>query len=798
MKNLIFIIFIFPFYSLAQSAGDSFRIKGSIVDNNNNAIPFGAVSLYLKSDSTLIDGVLTGESGQFEIGATAGDYYLKINIISFREKIIPDVIIRDQPIELGKITLMTDSKLLDEVVITGERSQMQLDLDKRVFNVGSDLANIGGTAADILDNIPSVTVDPEGAVSLRGSENVRILIDGRPSGLTGISSPDALRLLQGNMIERVEVITNPSSRYDAEGEVGIINIILKKNIRYGLNGSFTANWGNPLTYGGSFDVSFRKNKFNLFSSYGYNFRSTRGSGSSFQRFSETDSVFSYSETSTRRRAGHAHNLRAGADYYINEQNILTAAVLYRTGKGRNTSSYTFNDFDNTETLVNTTVRNELEREPESTIETSLSYRKEFDKKGQLFTVDLKYIDNQELELADFTQTVRNSDQPLLQRSSNTEYEKNLLFQADYVHPFSERGKWEAGLKSTSRTLRNKFLVEEQQYESGWEILPEFDNNLVYRENIHAAYLMAGEQFGKFSAQAGLRGELSDIQTELPDLKKKDYQSYFNLFPSIHLSYELSKNKSLQLSYSRRLSRPGFRDLLPFSGFSNNRSIRMGNPLLRPEYTNSIEAGQLTNWDTGSLLTSIYYRHRTGVIERITRVDSLGISNIYPVNMAKQNAYGIELNASNTIQNWWRINANFNFYRAITNGTYLDKKYGSDTYTWTSRVTSKMTIVKSLDFQAGINYRGAQNILQGRRLPSYSVDLALAKDLFKGNGTATISVRDLFQTRRWRTILDEPGYYSNANNLWNGRQILLTLNFRLNRSKETRTNDNSGGGMDEDN
>jgi outer membrane receptor protein involved in Fe transport len=225
---------------------------------------------------------------------------------------------------------------------------------------------------------------------------------------------------------------------------------------------------------------------------------------------------------------------------------------------------------------------------------------------------------------------------------------------------------------------------------------------------------------------------------------------------------------------------------------------MGNPLLRPEYTNSIEAGQLTNWDTGSLLTSIYYRHRTGVIERITRVDSLGISNIYPVNMAKQNAYGIELNASNTIQNWWRINANFNFYRAITNGTYLDKKYGSDTYTWTSRVTSKMTIVKSLDFQAGINYRGAQNILQGRRLPSYSVDLALAKDLFKGNGTATISVRDLFQTRRWRTILDEPGYYSNANNLWNGRQILLTLNFRLNRSKETRTNDNSGGGMDEDN
>lgn len=797
MKNFLLFILFFPFYSLAQSTGDKYRIKGILTDHNDQAIPFGAVSLHLQADSSLVDGTLSEESGVFEISALAGSYYLKINIISFKEHLVSNVRVTDKDIDLGKIVLSSDSQMLDEVIITGEKSQMQLDLDKRVFNVGTDLANIGGTAADILDNIPSVTVDPEGVVSLRGSENVRILIDGRPSGLTGIGSPDALRLLQGNMIERVEVITNPSSRYDAEGEVGIINIVLKKNIRYGLNGSFTANWGNPLGYGGSFDVSFRKNKFNLFSSYGYNYRSTRGSGSSFQRFSETDSVFSYSENSTRMRGGHAHNLRAGADYYLNEQNILTAAVLYRTGRGRNTSSYTFNDYDNTQSLVQTTVRNEVEREPENTVETSLSYRKEFDRKGQLFTVDFKFIDNQELELADFRQTFSGAENDLLQRSGNTEYEKNLLLQADYVHPFSEKGKWETGLKSTSRTLRNKFLVEEQNEFSDWEILPQFDNNLVYRENIHAAYLMAGEQFGKFSVQAGLRGELSDIQTELPDLKQKDNQSYFNLFPSVHFSYELSQSKSLQLSYSRRLSRPGFRDLLPFSGFSNNRSIRMGNPLLRPEYTNSLEAGQLINWNSGSLLTSFYYRHRTGVIERITMVDSLGLSHIYPVNMARQNAYGLELNASNNIQNWWRINANFNFYRAITSGNYLDKSYGSDTYTWTSRVTSKMTLFRGLDFQAGINYRGAQNILQGRRLPSYSVDLALAKDILKGNGTVTFSVRDLFQTRRWRTILEEPGYYSNSNNQWSVRQFQVTFNFRLNRSKENRNTENNSGGMEDE-
>ncbi|HEV7346915.1 TonB-dependent receptor domain-containing protein [Telluribacter sp.] len=760
-------------------------IKGSLVDGAQKPIPYGAVALYMAADSSLVTGTTSGETGEFELLAEPGLYYLKISILSFKEKIVPNLTVTDQPVQVGAITLRPDTELLEEVTVRGERSMMELQLDKRVFNVGSDLSNIGGSAAEILDNVPSVSVDVEGNVSLRGSQNVRILIDGRPSGLTGISSPDALRQLQGNLIERIEVITNPSSRYDAEGEVGIINIILKKNRNQGVNGSFTVNVGTPANYGGSFDINYRKNKINLFSSYGVNYRSRPGFGSSYQSFTGSDSTFSYSETNRRTRGGISHNFRVGLDYYLNDKNVLTGSVLYRRSDGRNTSRYVYRDFGPLGELIQTTERNEREREPENNIEAALSFSREYDRAGRTLTADVKWIVSDEDEFSTFQQGVLGGPVNLRQRSSNTEDERNFLFQADYVHPFGEKSKWEAGVKSTSRVLNNDFLVEQQEEGEGWLALPRFDNNLIYRENIHAAYLMAGNQFRKVSLQAGLRGEFSDISTELPEENLVNQRTYFNLFPSVHLSYALNKDKALQLSYSYRLSRPGFRELLPFSGFSNARSLMVGNPNLNPEYTHSLEAGHLLNWSTGSLLSSMYYRYRLGVIQRITLVDSVGFNRIFPVNLATQNAYGLEFNYSNTIKNWWRLNANFNFYRAITSGRYQDQLLESDTYTWTSRVTSKMTVLRKWEFQAGVNYRAPQQIPQGRELSSYAIDLGLSRDVMKGNGTFTLSVRDLLNTRLRRTIIEQEGYYSTSSFQWNARQILLTFNYRLNRKKEAR-------------
>lgn len=788
-----FFLLVLPVWVLAQTnEGNTFFIRGTLTDDQNKPIPFGNIVLYQSSDSTLANGTTSDESGKFDLPAKPGTYYLKISILSYQERIIPAIKIANQDLQLGTLKLKAHTEQLEEVVIRGEKSQMELQLDKRVFNIGTDLSNIGGNAAEILDNVPSVTVDVEGNVSLRGSQNVRILIDGRPSGLTGISSPDALRQLQGNLIDRIEVITNPSSRYDAEGEVGIINIILRKKTNQGVTGSFTATLGHPANYGASFDVNYRKNKVNLFSSYGINYRSRPGFGSSYQSFNTIDTVFSYAETNRRNRGGISHNFRVGMDYYLNDNNVLTGSLLYRRSDGRNTSQFQYQDFGPTNELVRTIIRDELEREPENNMEAALSYRKEFQQKGRSFTADFKWIESDEDEFSNIQEGDPAGLINLRQRSGNTEDERNLLFQADYVHPFGEKGKWEAGVKSTSRVLHNDFLVEQQQGDEDWLALAGFDNNLIYRENIYAAYLMAGNQFRKFSLQTGLRGEFSDITTELPEEGQINQRRYFNLFPSAHLSYELNKNKSLQLSYSYRLSRPGFRELLPFSGYSNARSLMTGNPNLNPEYTHSMEGGYLLNWESGSLLSSAYYRYRTGVIQRITLVDSVGFSRIFPVNLATENAYGLEFNFSNSLQNWWNLNANFNFYRAITRGNYQEQLLESDTYTWTSRVTSKMTFFKQWNFQAGFNYRGPRQIPQGRELSMYAIDLGLSRDVLKGNGTLTLSVRDLLNTRKRRAIIEEDGYYSTSSFQWNARQILLTFNYRLNRSqKESRGREEMG-------
>ncbi len=792
LNNCLLLIML-PAWMFAQTnLAQPFAIQGTLVDEQKKPIPFGNIALYQSSDSALVTGTASNETGQFKLPAKPGTYYLKISIISYRDRLISNITIVNQDVQLGSLTLKVSAELLQEVVVRGERSQMELQLDKRVFNVGSDLSNIGGNASEILDNVPSVSVDVEGNVSLRGSQNVRILIDGRPSGLTGISSPDALRQLQGNMVERIEVITNPSSRYDAEGEVGIINIILKKNKNQGVTGSFTINLGDPANYGGSFDINYRKNKVNLFTSYGFNYQSRPGYGSSYQSFTDSDSAFSYAETSQRTRAGASHNVRVGMDYYLNDQNVLTGSLIYRRADGRNSSQFQYQDFDRNGELVQTTLRNEQETEPENNIEAALSYRKEFSQKGRALTADVKWIESDEDEFSNYQQGDPGGLIRIRQRSSNTEDERNLLFQADYVHPFGEKGKWEAGVKSTGRVLHNDFLVEQQEGEADWAVWSGFDNNLIYREKIHAAYLMAGNQFRKVSLQAGLRGEFSDITTELPEVAEVNQRRYFNLFPSAHLSYEMSKSKALQLSYSYRLSRPGFRELLPFSGFSNARSLMTGNPNLNPEYTHSLEGGYLLNWESGSLLSSLYYRYRTGVIQRITLVDSVGFSHMFPVNLATQNAYGLEINFSNTFQNWWRLNASFNFYRAITRGQYEDKLLESDTYTWTSRVTSKMTFFEQWDFQAGSNYRVPLKIRQGRELSSYAIDLGLSRDVIKGNGTLTLSVRDLLNTRKSRTIIEDEGYYSTSSFLRSRRQILLTFNYRLNRKKDTRTREDGGG------
>lgn len=783
MRSLITLSFIFTTtILLAQDPG----VTGRVIDTKADPVPFANVALFKSTDSTLVTGAVTDIAGKFSIAAPAGKYYIEISFISYANKILPSFDLAAN-VDLGDIKLSESAQLLDAVIVQGEKSQMELSLDKRVFNVGKDLSNISASAADILDNVPSVAVDVEGNVSLRGSQNVRILIDGRASSLTGTNTADAMRQLPGNMIERVEVITNPSSRYDAEGEVGIINIILKKEKQ--TSGSVLLTSGYPDNYGGAFNLSVRKKKFNYFGNYSFNYRSTPGYGTSLRSFQESDSIFSYQQTTDRLRSQRSHNARAGVDYTLPKGGIVTAAGALQLSDGLNKTINIYEDFNSKDQPIRTVIRNERESEPEQNLEGALSYKKEFDQKGKQLTADFKWIENLETENSTFDQTDLSLDSTGFQQSMNTENERNVLFQTDYIHPFGDKGKIEAGLKSTLRVIDNDFHVEQLNDETMlWNTIPQLTNHLIYNENINAAYFMLGNEANKFSWQLGLRGELSDIDIKLQN-SESNHQRYFNLFPSAHLAFQHARDRTIQLSYSYRLSRPRFRELMPFSSYSDNRSVSIGNPNLKPEYTHSMQTGYLVNWDGGSVLSSAYYRYRTGVVEEISSVDSLAITHRIPVNLATQNAYGLEFNVTLNPVKWWRFNGNANFYRAITEGTYNDNLFFSDTYTMNSRATLQFTMMKNWNLQGGFNYRAPRITTQGKDLAMYFVDASLSRDILKGAGTITLSVRDLFNTRKYRSVIDREdlGYHSEQTFQWRARQFLLTFSYRLNMTGKAKDN-----------
>ncbi len=759
-----------------------FSISGKITDGQSNPLPFASVALFANSDSTLTGSAATDDKGDFIISALPGSFHLKISFLSFREKTVSNINVSNENVALENIIMQPGDVSLDEVEVQAEKSQMQLQLDKRVFNVGSDISNTGSNALEVLENIPSVTVDMDGNVSLRGSQNVRILIDGKPSGLVGISGNDALRQLQANMIERVEVITNPSARYDAEGESGIINIVLKKDSRKGVNGSFDVTAGYPHNYGASFNINYRKNKVNLFTGYGLNFRRSPGSGYTLQQFSG-DTTFSYERDQERTRGGLSSNVRGGIDFYLNEFNTLTASALYRFSKGMNDSRNVYVDYDSAGNLVQTVVRTEDENEDQHNIEASLRYRKTFNQKGREFTADFKWNDSDDIEHSDLLEKSDSDTISIIQRSDNVEDERTWLAQADYTHPFKKEGKLETGIKGTLRKINNDYTVEEQAGDGSWHVLPAYDNNFIYTENIYAAYVIAGSKVKNFSCQVGLRGELSDVAAELVVSDSVNSRLYFGLFPNAHLSYELKKRNTLQLSYSRRLSRPNFRNLLPFFSFSDSRNNFTGNPNLDREYTHSLEFGHLKYWEKGSLLSNIYYRHRTGVIERIIVVDSAGFTSIFPINLSTQNAFGIELSSSFEILKWWRLTGNLNFNRAITDGEYQGESLNSDTYWWSGRLTSKMTFFKKLDTQISFDYRSPLETTQGKSKAMYAMDAGLSMDVLKGNGTVTFSGRDLFNTRKRRAVTEGVGYHSESEFQWSSRQFMLGFSYRLNQKKK---------------
>jgi ferric enterobactin receptor len=787
MKIFRLLPMIVLFCSSNLFAQNKVKIQGEV------NVPFSSIRLF--KGAALITGTIGNEKGKFTLEVAPGVYDLVIESIGYEPIKMANQSFLSS-INLGSITVKESNQTLNEVVVKGQKASMELNLDKRIFNVGTDIANKGATASEILGNLPSIQVDPEGGIKLRGSDNVRILIDGKPSTLAGINGSSGLQSLQGNLIDKVEIITNPSARYEAEGMAGIINIVLKKNQNQGFNGAIETTTGYPENFGGTAIVNYRKNKLNFFLNYGVFYRRTPGRGNIYQEVYTGKQTNILEQRSQNNVRGLVNNVRGGADYFFNDKTILTASYIYRRTDVRRISDFFYLDYrGNIFNLYSDTYRQQDEKEAEPNGEYALTFKKSFAKKGKEFSADLRYLDYWERSDQLYTQFGKKPDGTAInelsavQKALNDEFERQWILQADYVNPIGKDAKLEMGLRTSFRDMINDYIVTEKQANGEFTIIPGLRNIFNYQENISAAYVILGSKMKQFSYQFGLRAESTDIKTELEQTGEKNPRNYANLFPSAHFTYSITPDNSFQLSYSKRVRRPTYNDLTPFVTFSDNRNFFSGNPNLNPEFTDAFELGHVKYVDQGSISSSVYYRHTVGKIDRFRMVDTAGFARTMPVNISDQQSMGIEVAGSYNFTKNYKADLSFNAFRAVADASNINVAFQSDTYSWFARHSSRVKI-GATDVQVRANYEAPQQTPQGTRGHIAWMDISASKDIMKGNGTLSLSILDIFNSRinryesRFLDPRDGSGFYTRGQSQGRLTSVNLTFNYRFKTTKQT--------------
>lgn len=815
--SLIFIAIVGFSQAPKDQAAAPFAIKGKLqIAGTAQPLEFATVSVFDAADSSLVTGGLTDANGIFNIPIKPGQYYLRIQFMGFQDITLSEISISKQTkvFDAGIVVIKEDEQLLNEVVVQAERTQMELTLDKKVYNIGKDLSNLGGSASDLLANLPSVEVDVDGNVSLRGSENVQILIDGKPSGLIGLSGTGGLQQLQGNLIERVEIVTNPSARYDAEGGAGIINIILKKDRAKGFNGSFQVQGGFPANNGASVNVNYRTGWINWFVNYGVTARTSPGQGFTNNTFNnpERDTVYFINQDNDRERKSLSQNIRFGSDIYFSDKNVLTLSASYRNSDSDNTTQTGYDFLNRNRVQFSDRFRIDNEDEADVNWQYELNYNREFKRNGQKLTFTLQQQDSEETEKSLFDDVTNFSDGSvfdLVQRARNDNGEERQLMQIDYIHPFGKAAKLELGTRYNGRTIFNNYIVESDSSASGlernFEEVVALTNNFSFEERIFAAYGILSNKYEKLSWQLGLRAENTNLDTQLiprseEDASSDEYepnsQNYFSLFPSANLTYKYSKISSLQLSYSRRISRPRFRNLNPFITYSNPLSLFAGNPDLQPQFTDSYEIGILQNRKSASIYVGIYYRYTTDVVQRIQRTIDEGVTERLPVNLGVRDDIGVEANVNYDVNQKIRFTSNINFFNSQTDG---GESFSAEATTVSTRMGAFYRNRKLFNAQLSWFYRAPQNRPQGTSKSIQSLDVGLSKDVLKNNGTIAFNVRDLFNTRKYRGETITETFTTNSEFQWRrGPTAVLSFTYRLNQKKqrsgrgESRSFEEEGG------
>ncbi len=795
------------------------KITATVLDKSTNK-PLEYATLVVQSlrNPNKITGGISNAQGKFEVEVFPGKYNVRVEYISFKTHELKNQIFTGSK-DLGVIKLGVDVAQLNEVEITAERTTVELRLDKKVYNVGQDLTVKGGSVTDVLDNVPSVTVDEEGVISLRGNESVRILINGKPSALSGLNS-QALQQLPADTIEKIEVITNPSARYDAEGTSGILNIILKQSKTTGINGSLSVYAGNPDNIGGSVNLNLRRDKFNIFTNTSYRYRNAPGNAEFLQENFDRNTGLTIGfqdEFRNYYRKNKNYNTNIGFEYFINKTSSITNSMVYRQSIGGTNVDVDFMNYDSERILSLIRNRYTNENENDENIQYAVNYQKKFNNEGHELTLDYQYSSGDEIEENLINETILTTNESLApEQIINNESVVKELVQMDYKLPFGKDNvsQLELGYRGTFNKFNTDYdfgVIEN----SDFIIDQSISNNLNYKEYVNAAYLQLGSKFNKFNILGGLRYEASDIDVELLDTNDFTSKTYDNWFPSLFLGYEFSETEQITVSYSRRLRRPRSRMINPFPSRSSNTNFFQGNPDLDPTYTDAYDLGYMKRWDKVTLTSSIYYNYSTGVFQFISKETgefveledpNNSLENILvpvqvrqPINLATATRYGIDFTSTFVPKRKWRLTWNLNLFNNIQKGDYnyvnsigetVNQNFDAKNLTWFTRLSAKVPLPYKIALQSNIFYRGPRKNAQTNTKGMLSTNLAFSKDILKDKASLSLNISDLFNTRKRQSTTTTIFATTESEFQRRQRQITLTFQYRFNEPQKQK----GGNGM----
>ncbi len=790
------------------------KVSGKVIDKVSKE-PLPYVNIIIRDTAKkVLTGGITNEKGIFNVPKIPlGKNIVEIQFIGYKT-ITKEIVIdnKSRNVKMGTIALEEDSTTLEEVEVRAETSTVVQKVDRKVINVGKDLTSAGATASELLNNVQSVSVDSQtGNISLRGNENVRVLVDGRP---TNVPVAQLLRQLPSSSIKSVELITNPSAKYNPEGMSGIINIILNKNANIGFNGSVNTGVeaGHYVRYNASTNMNYKTGKVNFFGNYGFN------GGKQFNfGFVNRDNV--NLQDFLFKNDNESHLFKIGADVYIDDKNTFS---FYTTQNwANNFANGRVLITDNTNTLISNSPNTQ---DPNSHNQTyNINYKHDFNDKGHNIEFESTYSLNDNptfLTNSDLLLNPTDRDYRLLNYFNDINNEgENILLNLDYTNPISKKGKLEVGLEYRSNETDNTNITNQERHVITGNTItgttPIGNSSFTYDRKIYSGYVNYGHQFGKLTMQLGARLEQYEIVGNFTGLDDNSVlrtevvtDDIFSVYPSAFFTYNPSEKNQFQLSYSRRVDRPSIQQVNPIREWSTPLITSIGNENLVPQFTNSLEVNYTRRIKGGSITLGTFYRNINDVISRVTFKDPTDVSDVRQIltfqNFEDTDAYGVELSANYKIANWWRANASADFYSQKQFGVAdlndpNAPRLEVQNEVFNARISNSFTVSKRLRLQLFAMYRGAQEDIQWKTDPMKMVNLGANYTVFKGKGNLTFRVNDIFNTMQFQFQSSNP-FTQNGRFKWESRTAYIGFNYRFgggkNKAKSRRrrdSNEKQGGG-----